>query len=849
MKKIGKKLSFLTKIMLVVGLLVSNLSSLSVVFAYEAIDDVVITKEEANLKIKYTELLAEEVNEVRVDVYESYTYLDDETTTLDVVSYQLDEEQMASAKLGELELTHPITTFKLFDGTYKMVVKFYKLVESLPQAVNELGSLETETPEVTEELITTATYTEEVTYNSGLSVSVYDNNDIVVNAVDGKYPMAKENTNASIEVSVLSGGLAPSDTFMYNEVSYTAEELLEEKIPYNYDFAGKLYGEYKYPISVELLKLVTTEETDTSVEPEYENVTYSKNVKFMYGTYADNTNVLNETLVDMGMNDAYYFVGNSKNGVLYNVLDLTSETVTVGNMLDLYNLLEVATDETEVSYKLYKGELDLILEYNNTYGNIVTPVTEGETTTTPVVTLGDYLSEIILDGTVKVTLTSEDETISYSLVVRGDINGDNLVNESDVEALIELLVTGTNNVNGDVYGTDGVNSKDVLYLQLVLENKDWNVTVADEDATLDAELNTDLSTEDTLVSGDVFEVDYTLKLSTNEVSGFSGKFDYDKEVLELVSVESLIDGTGYYDKETGKFFYLGSESLDLPETETPVVQEETSELTLTSETESTVVTADYAVVRAKFRVLKSGTHTVSVKDTEYYNLNTYLNVQDSESTVTVEVLQSDDNTLSYLEVAGKEIELVEDVYEYELTVKNEVTLVDLRYILSNIAASVVSTIYPEELVVGTNEITITVSSESGLTQEYKVVVTREEEVKTTTQVNYGNYQPNYQEPVVEEPVIPSEPEEPVVEKESNLSKIIIMVLIVLVIGGLVYLIFKDDEEEEVKVVNKKIDRLKKDSADFEVKSTKNTNTTKSTSNKSSAKKKTNNKKNNNKKER
>ena len=36
MKKLGKKLSFLTKIMLVIGLLISNLSSLSVVFAYEA---------------------------------------------------------------------------------------------------------------------------------------------------------------------------------------------------------------------------------------------------------------------------------------------------------------------------------------------------------------------------------------------------------------------------------------------------------------------------------------------------------------------------------------------------------------------------------------------------------------------------------------------------------------------------------------------------------------------------------------------------------------------------------------------------------------------------------------------
>ena len=52
MKKLGKKISFLTKIMLVIGLLISNLSSLSVVFAYEVPENVVIALEEDNLKIE-----------------------------------------------------------------------------------------------------------------------------------------------------------------------------------------------------------------------------------------------------------------------------------------------------------------------------------------------------------------------------------------------------------------------------------------------------------------------------------------------------------------------------------------------------------------------------------------------------------------------------------------------------------------------------------------------------------------------------------------------------------------------------------------------------------------------------
>ena len=876
MKKIGKKLSFFTKIMVVIGLLISNLSSLTMVFAYEMPDDVVITLEEDTLKIKYTEALAEDVGKVKVYVYERYTYLDGETVKIDSVEpYELNATQMESAKAGELELTHTKSTFKLFDGTYNFEVKFYEVVAALPEVVNELEPLETQTPEVTEELITMGTYTENVTYKSGLNLKVYNSNNEELGLVNGKYSMPKENAQVSVDAYVLSGGLSPSDKFVYEEVEYTAEQLLEKKFTNTYNYSGNLYGEYNETISVELSKVIAADDsgaeaTETSVassnevleastdadldasetiEPKNEIVTYSKDVKFMYGTYADNTARLN-LLNTMG--DTYYFYGDGKDGILYSFIDLTLGTMN-STMLDLYNMLENFVSDTEIEYKLLKGDLDLIKEYNAVYGTQVAPVVDGEETTPTVVTIEDYLEEITVDESVKVTLSSGDETISYDVVVLGDINNDGSVDETDVDALIDLVVSGTTeNVNADVYGLDGVNNKDILYLKKVLEEKNWNTTLDTKDASLDIELTTDLEEETKLVSGDEFIVDYTLKLSADEVSGFSGMFDYDKEALELVSVEPLNEAIGSYDKETGKFFYLGNESLTLPEAEEPTDNQTNPEDGILPVAEATVVTADHVVLRAKFRVLKSGTHSVSVKDNEYYNLNTYLNVADLESTVTVEALQSDDNKLTYLEVAGVVIELLDDVYEYELTVENEVTLVDLKYILSNVAAKVTSTIYPEELDEGINEVTISVVSESGLTQDYKVIVTRKEAVKeTTTQVNYDNYQPNYnvEEEEVVKPTTPIEPEEPVEEKESNLSKIIIMVLIVLVIGGLVYLIFKDDETEEVKSVNKKIDKLKNEDADFESKVTKNTNTTKNNKKKPTDKKKTNNKKGNSKKER
>ena len=81
MKKIGKKLSFLTKIFLVVGLLFSNLSGLSCVFAYEGTDSLVITLNDENkLVIKYTDTTLD-IDNVKMVITEDYTYMDETSET------------------------------------------------------------------------------------------------------------------------------------------------------------------------------------------------------------------------------------------------------------------------------------------------------------------------------------------------------------------------------------------------------------------------------------------------------------------------------------------------------------------------------------------------------------------------------------------------------------------------------------------------------------------------------------------------------------------------------------------------------------------------------------------------
>ena len=210
MKKIGKKISFLTKIMLVIGLLISNLSSLSVVFAYEAPDDLVITLTNDELNIKYTEALPEGTQKVIIYVKESYTYLDGSPDGGEIVPIELDATQIKEAtnEAGELEITHTKKSFKQFDGTYKVEVLLEK--------------------EVTDgtEVVAYNEYVEEVKFEEGITTKVF-NGGVEVSLTDGKYAVLDGNT---VVTKFLSGGLAPTWKYTYDETEYTGIELLSKEL-------------------------------------------------------------------------------------------------------------------------------------------------------------------------------------------------------------------------------------------------------------------------------------------------------------------------------------------------------------------------------------------------------------------------------------------------------------------------------------------------------------------------------------------------------------------------------------------------------------------------------------------
>lgn len=124
---------------------------------------------------------------------------------------------------------------------------------------------------------------------------------------------------------------------------------------------------------------------------------------------------------------------------------------------------------------------------------------------------------------------------------------------------------------------------------------------------------------------------------------------------------------------------------------------------------------------------------------------------------------SSNNYLKSLVVDGYELEFDKYTNEYKITVKNDVTSLDISALAED-SRSRVEITGNGDFKVGENVVTISVTAENGSVREYKLIVDKQEKAA--------------------------------LEEDSNTAeKIVIIVLIILVVLGLLYLIFKKDEDD------------------------------------------------------
>ena len=397
----------------------------------------------------------------------------------------------------------------------------------------------------------------------------------------------------------------------------------------------------------------------------------------------------------------------------------------------------------------------------------------------------EAVSSVVEDS---VTVTVGESEATYRVVVYNNEYLDNLMNV--------VVGNGEATDDDDVNGDGTVDVYDAATLRLMVSDG-FGSEVVKQAVSIDAKLNGETNS---LTVGDTFTVQYVLSLADYAVDGVTGLINYNKDLLSLdkVDVKNFVDGTEY----NGKFLYFGDYIMG---EEVITIDDDGNEVISYSP-------RDYIIVEMTFTAISGGSDTISVSDIGYFNGNIYY---EGNETLSKDVtVISNNNKLSSLTIGGVNVPIDELTNVYTITVPNDVTAVDLSYVLSDPSARVTSIVAPEELAVGENTVTITVVAENGEERTYSITVVREgeeEEEETVVEpVSYEdntyNEDDNNKEEITTDDVEEKKEEE---KDEGKLSRVIIIILILLAIAGLIYLIFKDDDEE-TKKVNRDINKFKKE---------------------------------------
>ena len=422
----------------------------------------------------------------------------------------------------------------------------------------------------------------------------------------------------------------------------------------------------------------------------------------------------------------------------------------------------------------------------------------------------DVSGEIVEDD---VILTHGDEEITYHVYIYNN------------DYLLELVKAAVGNEDatieeGDMNGDGKVDAEDAVILNRILNDgfADYEPEESDTkiNSRLDAYVNEEaISGEVNVSTGDTFTVEYVLTLTKDAIDTVTGSINYNKDLLSLENVEARNLTTG--EVYEGKYLYLGDFIMGS--------EKENEDGTIEYEA------VDYVIIVMTFKALTSGSDTISIDNLGYYYEMTYYEGENGNDVMVV--VLSSDTSLESLSIAGQSVELKDGVYEYEITVDEDVTDASVQVSVADGNAEITSIVAPEELAEGENEIKITVTAEDGKEQVYTVKVIRgkvqEEEQQETNEATVSpiSYQEDtYDNNNDDEPIIDDggnkqdddkkndDNKEDDNNKEENkdnskLSRIIIISLILLALAGLIYLIFKD-EDEETKKANKDINRFKND---------------------------------------
>ena len=790
-----KKITKISKIFLVLTMIFSQLSSVVTVLADEITSKpldaslAAVTDEELGYVEKYTLTYKsekqdyDEEKEYTIELESSFEYLNGTIENgTDVVVTKTGSELNNEVNSSDLD---PISTY--YNGVYnlKITVKDNAAViyeESIPYVVNTVksglvGTLNNGEVEPTNEtlgIVSTGEYTvnEEKEYTQNLmivpgnlspdsnyKVTIGENEmlmtgeDIAQSTFDG----SKINTTSSL------GGLYNTNDIITIE-ELDNNDVVINTIDYTYD-ASINYDKNNDEALSELTGLSLNNGYLYEEAIGYNNSDSVTSIKEIVDILA-NTNIElsiydeNNTLLDLTNEDVLNSeVKNNYKLVFKKGTEVTYTVVVIGDNNNDNNFNEDDMKPTMNDY--LEGNkvlsMDVIKEDNDEEGLLtfedimrlnteLNPATSVDVNINLGLVYGGLPKEIYVGDTFKLNVLVKSENASdYINGINALVTTGNNLKLTNVTYNSNLIGTFKDN-NLVAAGKDLKNEEVLLTLEFtaIKEGKD-SITLSGSIAK-----NENIEEFENLTT----EVNVIRKISSNNnlssLKASVGTFDiaFDKDV----TVYTL---TVPYDTES---VILSGSLEDITSTVDGLIE---YKLTDDKTTANIIVVAEDGTIKVYtvYIIKEAKPENVATPVTYYYSSNNYL---------------------KSLEIDGYEITFNKETNEYKITVKSDVTSLDIKAIPEDSRARVEIT-GNEKFKKGNNTVTITVTAEDGSTREYKITANKESEKKEALTEIEGN--------------------------SNTAEKVVIIKLIILVVLGLLYLIFKKDEQEVATVEIKKEQKI------------------------------------------
>lgn len=779
-----KKITKISKIFLVLTMIFSQLSSVVTVLADEIISkplDVsltAVTDEELGYVEKYTLTYKsekqdyDEEKEYTIELESSFEYLNGTIENgTDVVVTKTGSELNNEVNSSDLA---PISTY--YNGVYnlKITVKDNAAViyeESIPYVVNTVKS----------GLVGTL--------NNG---EVEPTNETLGIVSTGEYTVNEEKEYTQ-NLMIVPGNLSPDSNYKVtigeNEMLMTGEDIAQSTFDGSKtNTTSSLGGLYNTN------DIITIEELDNN-DVVINTIDYTYNASINYDK--NNDKVLSE-LTGLNLNNGYLYeeaIGYNNSDSVTSIKEIVDSLVTTDIELSIY-------DENNTLLDLTNEEV-LNTEVKNNYKLVFK---KGTAVTYTVVVIGDNTSDNNFDSDdMKATMNDylEGNKVLSMDVVKGEEDEEGLLTFDDIMKLnteLNPITSGDVNTNLSlVYGSipKQVFVGDIFKVQVLVNSDNISdyinginalVTTNDNLKLTNIEYNNKLigvSKDNTLVAagsdmvtGDVLlTLEFTAVLTGKasiSLDGTIAKNDSISEFNTLVAEINVIRNISTNNNLSSLNTSVGTFDVAFDKDVTVYT------LTVPYDTKSVVLSGSLADVNSTVDGLIEYTLdgdktvaniTVTAEDgtIKVYTVYIVREAKPEETVVTPVAYQySSNNYLKSLEIDGYEIEFDKDTNEYKITVKSDVTSLDIKATPED-SRSRVEITGNEKFKKGNNIVTITVTAEDGSTREYKITVNKESEKKDAlTEIEGSN---------------------------NTAEKVVIIVLIILVVLGLLYLIFKKDDEE------------------------------------------------------